>query len=121
MSDTPLELNARSDVDFFHEFEWADVDDSTNPPTVTPVDLTGYTAEMQIRKDARTAVALTLTSPASLTITALAGLVLVKITRAQLTTLIASSERYQYKTVLISADGTRYSLADGPLNIAAWP
>lgn len=122
MSDPIIELNAFGDADLIQEFQWADVATVDGESVETPVDLTGYSAELEIRHRDGSAAALVLTSPdGGLTITAEDGLIALRITPAQLQALLEIGERFAWKLKLTSGGGIIYRIAEGVLNVAAWP
>lgn len=118
MSQDNLTLQAYSWADFLDVFVWEDWDYATDPATVTPVNLTGYTFELLIGRTVNVAD-LTLSIGSGLTVDALVGKIASRITPSQLQTLVAISPRFFWRLVGTSAGGLKYAIASGPFAIAS--
>jgi hypothetical protein len=114
-------LTGDAGASFEADFIWADVDDETG--VETPIDLTGYSATMAIRKSDADENILTLTSSpaAGLTITAGDGQVTVRLTAAQMTTLAEDGGRHAFKIDLTVGGADPVRMTAGQIHSQPWP
>jgi len=93
----PYDITIYQGATFSLEFEYKDGND-------VAVDLTGYTAQMQIREENTHAVLLDLTTTAGITITAAVGKVGIIITAAQ--SAVLEAQNAEYDLLIKSSSGT---------------
>jgi hypothetical protein len=90
----------------------------TDETQTTPVNLTGYTAALQLRSEPTDATSvLSLSSGSGITITGASGLVAVHATAAQ--TRVIEEGYYYYDILLTSAGGIITRLVDGQMEVTA--
>jgi hypothetical protein len=123
MSDDFIRIEAKAGADCDFTLTWADVDTSVDPPVETPIDLTGYSAEINFRTRDGQENALQLTTESGGGIEELddTGEVNATLTVAQLATLIETTERVAFRVILITGAGKRLWMCDGFVEIAQWP
>lgn len=102
-------LDVDQGADFFEDFLWADED------TLVPVDLTGFTALMEIRTGPGTIIALT--SPGDITVTlgGAAGTIDLAIPGAKTAELVQAE--YHYDVLLTDGSGVKYLPVGGTVNV----
>lgn len=117
-----IELNASAGADLIHEFRADEITTVDGELVETPVDISTFSAAMEIRRRGGDAIALTLTTDsAGLTLSETEGVLDLRISVVQLAQLLEVSERYWYKVTITSPGGiAAYRIAEGPLNVAAW-
>lgn len=125
MSDQPPTVTAQAGIRLEFEVAFADVDDSTDPATETPVDLTGFTAAMVFRSRDGVTPELTLGIGTGLEITALDGVVTATLTAAQTGDMApdkatGQSGRFAFKLDIINGDSEAILRGVGFLEVEAW-
>lgn len=99
-------------ADFFLTLEYKD-------STGAPIDLTGFTAAMQLRLTTSSAVAaVSLTQAAGITITAITGTLAIRITAAQ-TGALDDSAKYDYDLEITSSAGVVTRLIQGVASVSS--
>lgn len=93
----------------------------TDPPVPdldNPIDITGYQARLQVRKEPGSVAVLSLTSspPGGLTVNGTAGTVDVRASPAQMTAIAAGTWQWEIE---IDNSVDRYTLDGGPLTVKA--
>jgi hypothetical protein len=125
MSDTPTTIRAQAGIRLEFQIAFADVDDSTDPATETPVDLTGCSAVMEFRSRDGVAAGLSLAVGTGLEIIAEDGLVNVSLTASQTGEMAPSksagtSGRFAFKLDIIDAGSEAILRGIGFLEVEAW-
>lgn len=124
MSDAQT-IKAQAGIRLEFQIAFADVDDSTDPATETPVDLTGCSALMDFRSRDGVAAGLSLESGAGLEIIEEDGVVNGTLTAANTAAMAPSksegtSGRFAFKLDILDADGEAFLRGTGFLEVEAW-